>query len=264
MARTSGDPPMEPWLVALHEGRSEPAWDAFLDRYRRLVFAAIRRFVRDHDDVMDVFTRVCEALRADDLGRLRRWANEPCHRARFSTWLVTVVRNLAVDWLRERHGRPRPPAVAARLTPLQRSIHAAVFQDGRGHVEAYEWIRSRERHDLGFGAFLRELALVYRAVSAGQGRVAGEPLRPPPPAAVPPPDPVARAERRAILAEALAGLAAVDRAAVEMYVVDELPAADVARILGLPDAKAVYNRVYRATSSLRERLVRAGLARSDL
>jgi hypothetical protein len=45
---------------------------------------------------MDVFTRVCEALREDDLRRLRGWASEPDHRASFSTWLVTVVRNLTV------------------------------------------------------------------------------------------------------------------------------------------------------------------------
>jgi DNA-directed RNA polymerase specialized sigma24 family protein len=56
----------------------------------------------------------------------------------------------------------------------------------------------------------------------------------------------------------------VDRVAVHLYVVEELPAADIARILGLPNAKAVYNRVYRALAALRQRLVQDGFLREDL
>jgi len=55
-----------------------------------------------------------------------------------------------------------------------------------------------------------------------------------------------------------------DRAAVELFVMEELPAADVARIVGLPNAKAVYNRVYRALAVLRSRLEAAGVRRDDL
>jgi DNA-directed RNA polymerase specialized sigma24 family protein len=56
----------------------------------------------------------------------------------------------------------------------------------------------------------------------------------------------------------------VDRVAVQFYVVDELPAADIARIVGLPNAKAVYNRVYRALAALRERLAQEDVRREDL
>ena len=62
---------MEDWVAELQQGRPEPAWDMFLSRYRRIVFAAIRHYAQDYDDVMDVFARVCEALREDDL-RIRR------------------------------------------------------------------------------------------------------------------------------------------------------------------------------------------------
>ena len=55
-----------------------------------------------------------------------------------------------------------------------------------------------------------------------------------------------------------------DRVAVELHVLEELPAADVARLLGLPNAKAVYNRVYRALEVLRGQVERAGLSREDL
>src|SRR5690242_3741452 len=89
---------VEEWVAHLKEGRPDPAWDAFLARYRRLIFAAIRHYARDYDDVMDVFARICEALREDDLRRLRGYVDEPEHRARFSTWLVTVIRHITVDW----------------------------------------------------------------------------------------------------------------------------------------------------------------------
>jgi DNA-directed RNA polymerase specialized sigma24 family protein len=60
------------------------------------------------------------------------------------------------------------------------------------------------------------------------------------------------------------GLPDLDRVALEMYVVDGVPAADVARVLGLSNAKAVYNRVYRSLAALRERLQSAGLSFEDL
>jgi DNA-directed RNA polymerase specialized sigma24 family protein len=56
------------------------------------------------------------------------------------------------------------------------------------------------------------------------------------------------------LQHALSALSPEDRVAVQLYVVEEMPAADVARVVGLPNAKAVYNRVYRALAFLRARL----------
>lgn len=108
---------MEDWAAELERGSPEAAWDLFLTRYRRLLFAAIRHYAQDYDDVMDVFTRVCETLREDDLRRLRVYAEQPEHRARFSTWLVTVVRHITIDWFRHRDGRHRLSAVAPVRRP---------------------------------------------------------------------------------------------------------------------------------------------------
>lgn len=66
---------MEDRVAELQRGRSDPAWDLFLARYRRLIFAAIRLYAQDYDDVMDVFTRVCEALREDGLRRLHTYGS---------------------------------------------------------------------------------------------------------------------------------------------------------------------------------------------
>jgi len=72
------------------------------------------------------------------------------------------------------------------------------------------------------------------------------------------------ADTRALLERALGALSVEDRVAVELYIVEELPAADVARILGLPNAKAVHNRVYRALAAARASLAQVGVGRSDL
>src|SRR2546421_5078517 len=154
---------MDDWVAELRGGRPEAAWDLCLDRYRRLIFSAIRHYAEDYDDVMDVFARVCEALRADDLRRLRCYVDQPDHRARFSTWLVTVVRHLTVDWFRHRDGRRRLSAVAEGLPPLRRRIFEHVFLDQHSHIEAYELMHAREAPTLTFREFLSELRATYHA-----------------------------------------------------------------------------------------------------
>ena len=184
---------------------------------------------------------------------------------RFSTWLVTVVRNLTIDWFRHRDGRQRLSAIAADLPPLQQRIFECVFAAGRSHVEAYEQIAATESGLL-FRTFLRELRATYRAVAARRkGPLMAELWGPPPPEVeMSEADAVTLGEQAARLAEALDSLSPEDRVAIQLFVVDELPAADVARILGLPNAKAVYNRVYRTLSELRARLERAGIRGADL
>ena len=257
---------MERWEAELGAGRPDAAWDLFLDRYRRLIFAAIRHYAQDYDDVMDVFARVCEALREDDLRRLRTYAAQPDHRARFSTWLVTVVRHLTVDWFRHRDGRRRLSTVAEGLPPLRRRIFEHVFLDQRSHIEAYELIRAREAPTLSYKEFLGELRATYGAVTDGRrGRVLRELGGPTPPEAMGetlPAEDAADARRQ--LDHALGSLDEEDRVVLHLYVVEELPAADVARILGLPNAKAVHNRAYRALATVRARLAQVGIQRGDV
>ncbi len=66
------------------------------------------------------------------------------------------------------------------------------------------------------------------------------------------------------LGRALATLEDKDRVAIQLYVVDDLPAADVARLLGWPSAKTVYNRVYRSLSAVRDFLIEKGFKPGDL
>src|SRR4051812_5785336 len=162
---THRDTHVSDWIARLHDHDPDGAWDLFVEHYRRLIFAAIRHYTTEHDEVMDVFALVCESLRADDLARLRRYLADGTHTARFSTWLVAVVRNLTVDWFRHRDGRKRLSASVATLPPLQRRIFECVFVDGRSHVETYELLSTRETAGLTFGRFLRELRATYVAIA---------------------------------------------------------------------------------------------------
>src|SRR4026207_161496 len=118
---------MEEWARDIRAGRFEKAWDLFVSQYRRLLFAAIHHYVKDHDEVMDAFANVCEGLREGNMRRLRNYLDAPSHRASFTTWLVTVVRNLTVDGLRQRHGRTRPADLPEDWSPLRRRIFELVF-----------------------------------------------------------------------------------------------------------------------------------------
>lgn len=246
----------------MHAGRAEDAWSLFIDRYRRLIFSAIRHFATDADDVMDVFAYVCESLRKNDLARLRHYADAPSSGARFSTWLVTVVRNLTVDWFRHRDGRPRR-ALPANLTPLQQRVYQSIFVDGNSHDECFGRLQQADGPEVTRHEFAEALRVTYR--SAGHAGTARRTMPDIGGSAVPSPEEHAVAGDGALrVSRLLEVLDVTDRLAVQLFVVDELPAAEVARIVGWPNAKAVYNRVSRALARLRGELGRAGLTPGDL
>jgi DNA-directed RNA polymerase specialized sigma24 family protein len=71
------------------------------------------------------------------------------------------------------------------------------------------------------------------------------------------------AETGTQLAAALKTLQPDERLAIQLFVIDELPAERVARVVGWPNAKAVYNRVYRALATVRKDLEGQGFKPSD-
>ena len=188
---------MESWRVRLSGGDAAAAWDEFITAYRPLILATIRHTTSDYDVVMDVFAHICGEFAINNLARLTAFDKRSTHTAKFSSWLVVVVRNETIDWLRkhDRHSNKK----RAPLT----------------------------------SAIADEAPLADKLLESD--------------------------ELRARLNDELALLAPTERLAIQMYLLDELPAAEVARLLGWPNAKAVYNCVYRALATLRERLERAGI-----
>ncbi|MGK2962364.1 MAG: RNA polymerase sigma factor [Gemmatimonadaceae bacterium] len=248
------------WRATLAAGDPRRAWDQFIARYRRLIFAVIRRSLTEEDDVADVFAEVCADLSTHELARLARHTDSG--KARFSTWLVTVVHHQTIDWVRHREGRRRVTAPKA-LTPLQRQIFDCIVGERRSHVEAYEFMLQRSRLDLSFAAFMREVARTFRAIEESSGKTVAHYLPGPPlPIGQDEPHPydaLVSIESAARLHAALAILPSDDRLAIQLFIIDELPAASVAQTVGWPKAKAVYNRVHRALAILRREATRLGL-----
>ena len=244
---------VEPWRARLDAGDTEAAWTLFLARYHRLIGATIARCTPIAEDARDAFAEICDRLSEDDLARLRRFHDAPAHRAKFSTWLVVVVRNLAIDCRRAREGRPRPSPPPG-LSPLRERIYQLVLVERRPRVEAYEALRSSGECELSFRDFVREIAPTYRAVDARRwSRLAllqGSQLEAVTQVAAPTED-VEDADEGARLARALAQLTAKEREAIQLFVVEERPAAEVAQAVGWPNAKMVYNRVHRALAAVR-------------
>ena len=238
----------------------------FVDRYRRLIFAQIRRATTEPDDVMDIFAHVCDRLRENDLARLKTFAFATAPRASFATWLVAVLRNLIVDWFRARDGRSRarPPK---SLSPLGTRIYELVFLEHRSHREAFELVLNSSI-DTGVtpGDCRRALREAQRAALT---RAAGTVARP---VAVAPlaervevsVDEAAASEAGEALRVAMQSLDTVSQLAIQLFVVEEMPAADIAQVLGLQNAKTVYNKVYRGLGVVRAALASRGIYKGDL
>ena len=251
---------MELWRETLAAGDSDGAWDEFITRYRRLILATIRRSLGDDDDAADVFADVCANLSADNLAGLRRHAESG--KARFSTWLVTVVHHQTIDFVRRRDGRHRVRAPAG-LSPLQQQIFQHVFDERRSHIEAYELIRQRDKISLSFADFLKQVAETYRTVERVRGKSATHYFAGPPvmreTTELTAEDQLIATESGERLASALTILPPDVRLAIQLFVIEDLSAERVARVVGWPNAKAVYNRVHRAFGVLRTELARRGV-----
>jgi len=259
-------PSPEPTLDRLRAGDLDGAWTTFIDRYRRLIFAQIRRATTEPDDVMDIFAHVCGRLRENDLARLKTFAFAAAPRASFATWLVAVLRNLIVDWFRSRDGRSRaqPPK---SLSPLGRRIYELVFLEHRSHREACELVLLSSG-DAGVtpGDCRRALREAQRAALNGAAGTLARPVAVAPIAewvevSV---DAAAVGEAGEALRIAMQSLDTVSQLAIQLFVVDEMPAADIAKVLGLGNAKTVYNKVYRGLAVVREALASRGIYKGDL
>jgi RNA polymerase sigma factor (sigma-70 family) len=257
---------VEAWLALVLSGDAVGAWDQFLSQYRRLILATIRRSSADPDTVMDVFAYVCEALQANGFARLRKYRSDNSTRARFTTWLVIVIQRLTIDWFRRRDGR-RQAVPPASLTPRQQDIYRLVFLEQHRHREAYELLRQRRDPALLHREFGEDLRVAQRAYNQSSHRGRPQAVGLTEALTDPAGDTEQRlhtGEARRHLDEALASLPAPERLAVLLFVVHQMPAAQVARLVGWPDAKSVYNRVYRLLKTLHDELNRRGISAEDL
>jgi DNA-directed RNA polymerase specialized sigma24 family protein len=247
---------MQDWVCALLDGRAEEGHRLLLHDLGATILTWISRAVPDPDDAMDTYAFVGEALAAHNFRRLRRVGLLAAPERDAKAWLAVVVRRLVLDWVRSRNGRPHR-AVPRGLSPLAQMIYRVLYLRLGTVTEAYEQARATGLHTLPFGPFLREVREVERRtrrwrqrersrvrrgtwqeaelISASQTAI----------------DRIVSEESLDELAGCLNLLQPEIRRSVELFVVQGLPAAEVARLLGWPGPKSVYNRVGRALRRLR-------------
>jgi DNA-directed RNA polymerase specialized sigma24 family protein len=114
-------------LVALIQRDPQSGWSEFIAQHTRLLITLIRRGgLSHHDEVMDVYVRVCERLSESGCARLA--AFEPS-RGTLAAWLSAVVRRAAVDWVRSRAGRRRHFGALERMTAFDRRVFELRYWD---------------------------------------------------------------------------------------------------------------------------------------
>lgn len=113
------DPTLARLLLASTPAEQEAQWRDFVAVYSRLILHSARAVARDGDGAMDAYAYMLERLRADEFARLRAYREDS--RAKFSTWLVVVLRRMAIDHRRQRVGR-EGAGEASEATRLRRRL----------------------------------------------------------------------------------------------------------------------------------------------
>jgi len=122
------------------------AWDVFLQSCAETIFRVVRLHADGYDERMDLFLFVCAKLREDDMRRIRSFRFRPEAPCRFSTWLSVVVRNMAVDFVREREGRFREFRNVTEMGEVERLVFGYHLKDGRPLPEVRDLLRQRHGH----------------------------------------------------------------------------------------------------------------------
>ncbi len=124
-----------------HLSSREPwqAWTEFLETYSPIILRTVQAFEREPDSRTDCFLFVCQRLSESQFRRLRRY--QPGGRARFTTWLQVVVRNLCLDWHRQEYGRQRVFESVARLDPLDQEVFREVYTRGLSREDCFFRLR---------------------------------------------------------------------------------------------------------------------------
>jgi DNA-directed RNA polymerase specialized sigma24 family protein len=227
---------------------AERGWRAFIDQYTPTLLGFIRRAgLRERDEALDVYVRVCGHLAENGCQRLKR--HDPA-RGALRSWLAVVVRHAAADWVRSRVGRRRLFAAVKALPALEQEVFQLFYWEGRSPAEMSEVLAGRHRRRVALGEVMDALDRVQSALSqrqraellsltvrAGGLRTwAGDPEGRPPEPPDTRPDPEAALRRREaerVWAEALARLAPEEAAILRLKFVQGLTHAEIARALHL-------------------------------
>jgi RNA polymerase sigma factor (sigma-70 family) len=245
------------------------AWGEFLTAYSPLIHQVIQVFERGPDLVGDCFLFVCEKLCHDQFRRLRRFKSDG--RARFSTWLRVVVRNLCLDWHRQEFGRQQIFHTIARLTPLDQEVFRRVYIQNLTKEDCYFRLLEHYR-ELTLSLIEDSLNRIQQALTPRQlwllqtRRPKAESLEDGTDehegssrqTTDPGPDPetlAAAKEQQAALESALGQLHASERLLLKLRFDQEMTLLGIARLMELKDAQTADRRIRDVLEKLRKKLL---------
>ena len=253
-------------LEALQSDQKDLAWESFLTTYSELIYGVIKTFAHNPDHSGDCFLFVCTKLADKNYRRLR--AFRPDGRARFSTWLRAVVRNLCLDWHRSVFGRRQLFRFVASRSTLDQEIFEATFQrcaklheiwndlTQKGFDLSYCELQERVEELRNLMSF-RQLWLL----SASRIPIESLDLDEESSSRIEVIDPLPDPERMAILRETRTALAKAlrvvdpgDRLLLRLRYLEGLGLVEVARLVGLKDAQTADRRIREAIERLREKI----------
>ncbi len=271
-------PPHPPFLDDLDRD-PEKAWKLFVDAHTDLIVAILANYLPDPDLKMDAYVFVMEGFRADNFRRFEKYRERArTGDAPFIAWLKFVTRNLALDFLRHHKGRRSLPKVVEEMNAAGQTLFRCLYWSRMSYAEACEEMRARHDSAIGVGEIARRAhALAAARADSGHPRGWGAPRGavhhvsfddPNAPFALEadategaaaagftaPESPDAAHDRDLAQKETerlLSILSEDERLLLKLRYEDRLSAEEVARIVGAPTAKAVYNRIARIVERLR-------------
>lgn len=110
----------------------ENGYRQLIDKYTPIILRMIRRFMQDDDEIMEVYTGVCERLRSNQFQALRRFTA----RSELTAWIGVVVANACRDRFRKTTASSKPNSVIKKLDPLERQVFDYYYRRGVASHEA--------------------------------------------------------------------------------------------------------------------------------
>lgn len=111
-------------------------WEHFLELYSNLILKVCWSFCSDYDQCMNYYLYVCTRLKANNYRVLAQYdANLNEDSALFTTWLTTVVRNMCIDFHRNKNGRARLPVLVQRMSDETQYFYHCYFFEHRTLAE---------------------------------------------------------------------------------------------------------------------------------
>lgn len=112
-------------LIAHFQKNPEEAYAELLKRFSPVIIRMIRRFMYDQDEVMEVYTSVCERLRAKNFKALRRFRINK----EITPWLSVVVANACRDRFRKNRYTSVPQSVISKLDDREKLVFKYYYQE---------------------------------------------------------------------------------------------------------------------------------------